>query len=174
MTRPIRANTIKIRTTRTCMAVAKSAALGAATACSALALASPALADVFDKHLAVDCPQPFSQQCPYQAGMQVHTTGPLYVKFIADGNPPSCAPGDATIVLNDWNAKEAVLQPGQSLDFAQMRNEPQDVYTEVRMAGVIGGCNTGSMSGWSGTLHVETDNDALRYLPYQPPKLLPH
>ncbi|MDT5399655.1 MAG: hypothetical protein QOK33_2886 [Mycobacterium sp.] len=28
------------------------------------------------------------------------------------------------------------------------------------MDGVLGGCNTGSMSGWSGTLHVETDADA--------------
>jgi hypothetical protein len=173
MTRPIRAHNVKIRTPRTCMAVVKSAALAAATAGSALALASAAHADVFDKHLTVDCPQPFSQQCPGNAGMRVHTTGPLYVKFTADGNPPACAPGDATIVLNDWNAKEAVLQPGQSLDFAQMRNEAEDVYTEVRMAGVLGGCNTGSMSGWSGNLHVETDNDALRHLPHQSP-LAPH
>jgi hypothetical protein len=29
------------------------------------------------------------------------------------------------------------------------------------------------MSGWSGTLHVETDNDALRHLPHQVP-LMPH
>jgi hypothetical protein len=26
--------------------------------------------------------------------------------------------------------------------------------------GVLGGCNTGSMSGWSGNLHIDTENDA--------------
>lgn len=120
-------------------------------------------------------PQPYSQKCFQNAGVRVSTSGPLYVKFTADGHPPACAPGDATIVLNDWNAKEAVLQPGESVDFAQMRQEPQDVYVEVQMNGVLGGCNTRSMSGWSGNLHVETDNDALRYLPAQrPPILSPH
>ncbi len=28
------------------------------------------------------------------------------------------------------------------------------------MDGVQGGCNTGSMSGWSGTLNVQTNKDA--------------
>lgn len=163
----------RIRAARIPVAVAEGVVLAAATACSALALASPAEAAVFDKHLAVNCPQPYSQKCPQNAGMQVHTTGPLYVQFTADGNPPSCAPGDATIVLNDWHAKDAVLQPGQSISFAENRNGPADVYTEVQMAGVLGGCNTGAMSGWSGTLHVETDNDALRHLPHQVP-LMPH
>jgi hypothetical protein len=30
----------------------------------------------------------------------------------------------------------------------------------ARAEGVLGGCNTGSMSGWAGTLHVETGSDA--------------
>lgn len=150
----------------------KIAALAAGTVCAAFAMASPATAEVFDKHLAVNCPPPFSQKCFQNAGIRVSTNGPLYVKFTADGNPPACAPGDATILLNDWRAKDAVLQPGESIDFAQMRDR-QDVYIEVQMAGVLGGCNTGSMSGWSGNLHVETDNDALRYLPAERPPILP-
>jgi hypothetical protein len=28
---------------------------------------------------------------------------------------------------------------------------------EVQMAGALGGCNTGAMSGWSGTLALNTD-----------------
>ena len=93
------------------------------------------------------------------------TQGPLYMKFTADTNPPACAPGEATFILNDWRARTQVLQPGDSFDFYQMRTEPEQVYVEVQMKGVLGGCNTGSMSGWSGTLHVETDGDALRHAP---------
>jgi hypothetical protein len=37
---------------------------------------------------------------------------------------------------------------------------PGSHLVEVQMDGVLGGCNTGSMSGWSGTLHVETYDDA--------------
>ena len=110
--------------------------------------------------------------------MQVSTSGPLYVRFTADGNPPSCAPGDAKIILNDWNAKEQVLQPGQSMDFFQQRKEAQQVSVEVRFDGVLGGCNKGAESGWSGSLHVETDSDALAHAPEaphgKPPILQPH
>lgn len=103
--------------------------------------------------------------CLYNAGMRVATSGPIYVKFTADGNPPSCAPGDAKIILNDWIAKQQVLQPGESMDFFQQRGEAAQVYTEVRVDGVLGGCNKGAESGWSGSLHVETDVDALRHAP---------
>jgi hypothetical protein len=36
------------------------------------------------------------------------------------------------------------------------------------MDGHRGDYNTSSMSGWSGTLHVETDADAVRDTPYRP------
>jgi hypothetical protein len=109
--------------------------------------------------------------CPYNAGIRVTTSGPIYVKFTADGNPPACAPGNAQIILNDWNAKQQV-QPGQSMDFYQQ------LYAEIRVDGVLGGCNKGAESGWSGSLHVETDNDALAHAPQaphgKPPILQPH
>jgi hypothetical protein len=94
----------------------------------------------------------------------VTTTGPVYAKFTADGNPPSCAPGDAAIYFNDFQVNRATLQPGESLDASQMRRA-ETVAVEVQVSGVLGGCNTGPMSGWSGTLYVATDADALPYLP---------
>jgi hypothetical protein len=151
-------------TTSTHRAVAWTAALAAATVCSALVLASPAAAGVIEQHLAVDCPQPFSQKCIYKKGVDVTTTGPVYAKFTADGNPPSCAPGDAAIYFNNFQVNRATLQPGESLDASQMRRA-ETVAVEVQVSGVLGGCNTGSMSGWSGTLYVATDADALPYLP---------
>ncbi|QZA07520.1 hypothetical protein K3U94_21765 [Mycolicibacter heraklionensis] len=153
-----------IRGGRRCAVLLNTAALATAAAWSALALASPANAQVFDKHLAMDCPKPYSQQCLGHPGIVVHTNGPLYAKFTADGNPPSCAPGDAAILFNDWPGNHAVVQPGESVELAQNRGDSEDVYVEVQMTGVLGGCNTGAMSGWSGNLHVETDDDAARYV----------
>jgi hypothetical protein len=152
-------------TTSTHRAIAWTAALAAATVCSAVALASPAAAKVIEQHLAVDCPQPFSQKCIYKKGFEVATTGPLYAKFTADGNPPSCAPGDVAIFFNDWQVSRGTLQPGETLVGSQMRDADPSVSVDVQVTGVLGGCNTGSMSGWSGTLYVATDADALPYVP---------
>lgn len=147
--------------TGTLKAIAGTALLTAATGLTALALASPASAGKFDKHLAVDCPQPYSQNCSPKAGMTAYTNGPLFVTYTADGNPPSCAPGMARIFIdgNEWGS--AVVQPGQNDGGYYMDVAPGSHLVEVQMDGVLGGCNTGSMSGWSGTLHVETYDDAL-------------
>ena len=151
-----------ILTTCTRKAVAGAAPLAAATGCGALALASPAAAEKLDKHLAVDCPQPYSQTCSPRQGLSVTTsTGTFLVTFTADGNPPSCAPGLAKIYIDgrQW-ASPARVDPGQSTAHDAIAAIPGTHQVEVQMDGVLGGCNTGSMSGWSGNLHVDTDNDA--------------
>jgi hypothetical protein len=127
---------------------------------AALALAGPASAAKYDRHFAQDCPQPFSQNCSPQQGLTVGTNGPLFVTFTADGNPPSCAPGEARIFIDGHEWGSAVLQPGQSDGGYYIDVSPGAHRVAVQMDGVLGGCNTGSMSGWSGTLHVETDADA--------------
>jgi hypothetical protein len=142
-------------------AVASAAAVAVAAGFTALALASPASASKFDKHLAQDCPQPYSQNCPPRQGMTAYTNGPLFVAFTADGNPPACAPGRARIFLDGKEWGSAVVQPGQNDRGYFIQATPGSHLVEVQMDGVQGGCNTGSMSGWSGTLHVETDQDAL-------------
>jgi hypothetical protein len=162
-------------TTSTHWAVAWTAALAAATTCGAVALASPAAAEVFDKHLAVDCPQPYSQACAPRQGLSVTTSDPfaLVTTFTADGNPPACAPGHATIYIDGRPSSDQTLEPGSSLTDKRsnlpgtIKMEPGIHRVEVGVEGIVGGCNTGSMSGWSGSLHVETDADALRDLPAQ-------
>ncbi|MDT5340012.1 MAG: hypothetical protein QOD90_5517 [Mycobacterium sp.] len=141
--------------------IATTAALAAAVGCTALALASPASAQKTDRHYAVDCPQPFSQTCDKKTqGLSMPTTGPLFVSFTADPNPPACAPGRARIFIdgNEWGSN--IVQPGQNDGGYFIQTSPGRHVIQVQMDGVLGGCNTGSMSGWSGTLHVETDADA--------------
>jgi hypothetical protein len=148
-------------TTSTLRTVAWTAALAAATTCSAVALASPAAAEKLDKHLAVDCPQPYSQTCSPRQGLSVTTSGGTFlVTFTADGNPPSCAPGLAKIYIDGRQWGSARLDPGQSTGRDAIVATPGTHQVEVQMDGVLGGCNTGAMSGWSGNLHVDTDNDA--------------
>lgn len=141
--------------------IATTAALVAAAGFAAVALAGPASAQKTDRHLAVDCPQPFSQNCArLSPGVVATTTGPLFVSFTADTNPPACAPGRARIFIdgNEWGSN--IVQPGQNDGGYFIQSTPGRHVVQVQMDGVLGGCNTGSMSGWSGNLHVETDADA--------------
>lgn len=149
---------MKISTTR---AAAAAGVLATAAAGMSLAFAGPASAEQFDKFLAVDCPQPFSQNCAVRQGMTVWTTGPLFVTFTANSNPPSCAPGRARIFIdgNEWGS--AVVWPDENDGGYYMNVAPGSHLVEVQMDGVLGGCNTGAMSGWTGYLHVETNADAL-------------
>jgi hypothetical protein len=159
MSRDIRAHKVKISSARTRIAFGAIAALVAATGCSVIVWAPPAAAAIFSKHLTVDCPQPYSQSCPPTDGMTVTTQGPVGAQFIADPNPPACAPGYVQIHFGHFLMNEGTINPGGTLNAAA--DIPAGTYdVRVRVDGILGGCNTGAMSGWSGTLNVETDADA--------------
>jgi hypothetical protein len=132
---------------------------------TALTLATSADAAIVDGHLAVDCPQPYSQTCTPRQGLSVKTTsGFLFVGFTADGNPPQCASGLWRLILDghQWDSPVRV-DPGQNAGSYFLRTNPGIHQVDVQMDGTLGGCNTGAMSGWSGTLHVETDDAALSH-----------
>ena len=129
--------------------------------CTPLVLAAPAAAETHDKHLAVDCPPPFSQTCAPRQGMSVDTSndaGDLdVVWFTADPNPPACAPGQVTLYADGSPiGSPEVVQPGGRTRDNEVHLSPGPHLFEAQMDGVQGGCNTGAMSGWSGTIHVKT------------------
>jgi hypothetical protein len=111
---------------------------------------------VWERHLAVDCPQPFSQVCTPRQGVNVFSNGPVLATFTADPPPAACAPGKARIFVDGKQQASAVVQPGENDGGHHFNVAPGDHLVEVQMDGVLGGCNTGAMSGWSGSLHVET------------------
>jgi hypothetical protein len=141
-------------------ALARAAAAAAVTGLAALALASPASAQKLDRHLAVNCPPPLSQNCAPRQGLTATTTGELFVTFTADPNPPACAAGKARIFVDGNEHGSAIVQPGGNDGGYGITVSPGTHRIDVQMDGVYGGCNTGSMSGWGGNLHVETDADA--------------
>lgn len=143
--------------------VAAAGALAIAVGCAAVTLADTGGSDKnFVKHLAVDCPPPFSQTCAPRQGISFDSTGDSsdWVNFFfqADKNPPACAPGLATIYVDGNSVGPAELVQPNGTTKTRYLHLPLGPHTvEVGMAGALGGCNTGSMSGWSGTLAVNTD-----------------
>jgi hypothetical protein len=142
----------------------RTAGIIAATGATAVALASPASAGIYDKRIAVDCPQPFSQECPALGATDVPADGDLFVEF--RGDPKACADIIGHILVNGVEFASGQTGPGQN-NFASYINGADvpswgdgKYHVTMRADGVPGGCNTGSMSGWAGTLHVETGNDA--------------
>ncbi len=144
---------------KTLKAAAATTTLASVAGLAALALAGPASAQTYTGHLAVDCPQPYSQKCPTRQGISVGPSStPYYVKFTAD--PNACAPGLARIFVDNDEASHSEVLLGTPAQFFNIKHSPGPHMIEVQMDGVLGGCNTGSMSGWSGTLEVQTDRPA--------------
>jgi hypothetical protein len=144
------------RPARILKATATTATLAAAAALTALALASPASAKTYSKFIAVDCPQPYSQDCPPRKGITVaESNTPYYVRFSPDAR--ACAPGVARIFLDGVEQAHSDVLVGVPAQFFDIPNSPGSHTIEVQMDGKLGGCNTGAMSGWAGTLEVQTD-----------------
>jgi hypothetical protein len=128
----------------------------AAIVCSALALASPAAAKVFNQHIATDCPTTNTQGCPARPGFSVTTPGgPIRITFRTDDPPAMCSTIVAQIWLDDIPGESSPMIPGQNLDWTMVPT-PGTHQVGVQASGLMGGCNTGSISGWSGQLRVET------------------
>jgi hypothetical protein len=114
------------------------------------------------KHLAVDCPQPYSQKCAARDGISFDTTNDtskrIVFHFQADPDPPACAPGLATVYLDgEPKIRAWRVDPGQNTEDYNIDVQQGPHRVEVEMAGTLGGCNTGAMSGWSGTLYLTTN-----------------
>ena len=141
---------------RTLKATTATTTLAAAAGLAALALAGPASAQTYTRHLAVDCPQPYSQTCKPRQGISVgDSSTPYYVRFTAD--PNACAPGMARIFVDNTEEGRSEVLQGVPAQFFKIEHGPGSHTVEVQMDGVVGGCNTGAMSGWSGTLEVQTN-----------------
>ncbi len=145
-----------IRATR----LGRTAAIAAAAGCAALALASPAAAAKQSTVVSADCPQPYSQSCPVQRSVTATTQGPLFFQFDAFSAPTACAPALVHWFIdgNEWGSNRVDVGGNDGGYYADV--SPGSHVLAVQLDGLEGGCNTGAMSGWGGTMHVETDADA--------------
>jgi hypothetical protein len=160
----------------------RSAAVAAVFACgvAAVGLAAPASADTLaDQYVEVPQCQPnTSQSCPQapQVHFDLPAGGKVQASFTANAN--HCSDIQVRFLKNtksmgfypasDW------LQagPGQTVT-SPMISDLATGDLKIQAQGVPGGCNTGHLDAWGGTVHVEStgvpDVDAPK-----PPQILPN
>lgn len=136
--------------------------IAAVTGTMALTLASPASAEKTDTRVSMDCPQPFGETCPGRRGAFVTTDGPVFFEFRST-DPRACGPVTVYTYVDGNSWGQNVVQPGGNDGGYFTELSPGRHYIEVAAdaRGVRGGCNQGIMSGWAGTLHIESNADAL-------------
>lgn len=105
------------------------------------------------------CGPPQSQICGQSGGFNVETDGPLFVEFQANANHCSDMIAHIAVDGNEWGAGR--VGPGQRDGGYFIEVSPGVHNILVFAEGIEGGCNTGFVSAWGGTLHVETNDDAL-------------
>jgi hypothetical protein len=111
----------------------------------------------------VDCPKPYSQECDAVGAVTVPADGDLFIEF--RGDPGACADIIGHFYVNGVEVGTGQTGPGRN-NFARYVNGSDvperdgQYHVTMKADGVLGGCNTGEMSGWAGTLHVETGSDA--------------
>lgn len=103
-----------------------------------------------------NCAQPLSQLCspPYSTAVNVAQTGPITVDFAASSG--HCSNIQVSVFLDGvLVTTSAFLGPGQSTGPITMLAVSAGSHTIALQAnGEIGGCNTGTLAAWTGTLAI--------------------
>jgi hypothetical protein len=141
-----------------------------AAGAAVLVLASPAWATIIDQYIDVpQCAEPQTQVCeqvptvPFRAKYD----GPILVEFTANQN--HCADMIAHIIVDGTEWGSNTVGPGQRDGGYEIPMTKGDHTIGVQAEGIEGGCNTGSVSAWGGTLHIETLYDDSKGFDVPPP-----
>jgi hypothetical protein len=154
-------------TTSTRRAVARAAVIAAATSLAALTLASPASADetlIGQKYVGIDDCSRFNQG----SGQICPTGTPNYnlIQYAFEANQPSikveftananhCADMIAHLYFDGTEWGSNIVHPGQTDGGYEIPiDRSGHHFVAVRAEGVLGGCNTGTVSAWGGTIRV--------------------
>lgn len=146
------------RVSATTKAVARTIFATAATGLTALSLAGPAWAGplVLDDYVDVaKCVQKSGQVCPPVVYRQAYIDTPsVKVEFTASGNHCSDIIAHVFVDGREWGSN--VVEPGHSDGGYEIPIEPAGLHKfGVQAEGIAGGCNTGVLDSWGGTLHIE-------------------
>jgi hypothetical protein len=149
-----------------CAAVA---AMVAGSGLAAVGFAGQASADtVLDQPIGVgQCSPNASQTCPQEPRADYTTpgSGQILAHFTAD--PGHCSDIEVRMVadnevyasgypISDWKR----IGPGQTADSGKIAVDGGPHYVSLQAKGVEGGCNTGHLDAWGGTLRVDFTPDS--------------
>jgi hypothetical protein len=135
--------------------VARIAIAATTTALAAIALASPASA--LDRYVeVVGCDQPPGQQkCPAVPSVTFDHEGAPGVRIDFTANSSHCSDIIANVLVDGTWVGGIVVGPGEK-DGGIIVPLTEGTHTiGVQGEGLAGGCNTGRLDSWGGTLHVE-------------------
>jgi hypothetical protein len=131
-----------------------------ATGCAALVLAGPASAGplVLDEYIEVPKCEPFGksyQGCAQVVYRQAYIDSPsVKVEFTASSSHCSSIIARVFVDGREWGSN--VVRPGQRDGGYEIPLDRKGLHKfGVQAEGIPGGCNTGAISSWGGTLHIE-------------------
>jgi hypothetical protein len=132
------------------------AAITAAALGGTLALASPASA-ALDRYVeVVGCNQPPGQQkCPTVPSVTFDHEGAPGVRIAFTANSGHCSDIIANIIVDGMWVGGIVVGPGERDGGIVVPLAAGSHTIGVQGEGMTGGCNTGRLDSWGGTLHVE-------------------
>jgi hypothetical protein len=140
--------------------------VAAATAAAALTLAGPIQArppfPIVQPVGVANCTQPEGQLCPgIPSAPPIDARTPtVKVAFSASSDHCSAIIAHIFVDGNEWGS--SVVAPGQSDGGHEIPLGPGQHYIGVQAEGVTGGCNTGRLASWGGTLRIEEIGDPYR------------
>jgi hypothetical protein len=134
-----------------------SAAAVAAAVGGTFSVVSPAAAADFP--LVATCGTTNGQHCPDIPKNSVNTFGPLVMQFTA--STAGCSSLSVQILVDGVPRSLNVLSPGQQTPAVRAWVPSGTHEVAVQAVGVKGGCNSGTLTAWSGKLNVLTNVDAL-------------
>lgn len=136
--------------------VVAATAITAAAFSGTLALASPASA-ALDRYVEViGCSQPPGQQkCPTVPSVSFDHEGAPGVRIAFTANSSHCSDMIANIIVDGMWVGGIVVGPGERDGGIVVPLTPGPHTIAVEGEGLPGGCNTGRLDSWGGTVHVE-------------------
>ena len=144
-----------IKGIHTIRSVIKTCVIVSATGTTALALAGPAAAKPFAQDSYIEVPQcqpATSQLCPQIPSASVGAVMSPTVSFTANSN--HCSDIIAHVIIDGEEFGSDLLEPGETTpEFPLADLQPHTV--GIQAEGIPGGCNTGHVDAWGGTLHFK-------------------
>jgi hypothetical protein len=150
----------------------------ATTSVAALALAGTASAVTIEQYVEVpNCQPATSQKCPQipEVNFTASDDGSVLAQFTANSN--HCSDIIVDILLDHYQQwQSARVGPGQTVTLGKGFYVTRGNHVlGVRAEGILGGCNTGVLNAWGGTVRVDSmiDPNKLREgrSPFDPPPL---
>jgi len=121
-----------------------------------LALASPASAVSIEQYVEVpQCQPATSQECPQvpEVFFTQLDKGFVLIQFTANQN--HCSDINVRILIDGYPQLDARVGPGQTVQSTNLVVSGNHVLG-VRATGIEGGCNTGVLNSWGGTVRLES------------------